>query len=341
MISCNWGGVRMEVFTGLKWLRDDPALERMVKEWDEKLSSLDIEEHNKRIDAANESYRRIYENIDYDEVEQVRELGVRALVGGPAGALPFPDGPNTPTGLGSLYDSMYSRIIPYGIKGIVWYQGESNSKYGYLEKYLAYMRCMRDSFENPELDIYAIELASFAWFWSPNATLEDGRFVSGDNWAYRRELQQRATEIAPHNHLVTTMELGDLYDIHPLQKKPLAHRAVLKILKHTYGFDIYADQPVFKRATFEGENAILEFENAEGLRIGWGGNEGLKMYVADESHVLKRAKVRVEGNKLILHSDEVKKPVLVRYAFDDYYCGKHVYNKAGLPLAPFRTDDID
>ncbi len=345
MISCNWGGVRMESFTGRKWIESDPSLAHIVKEWDEKVARLDIDEHNKKLKAADESFKHIYDTVGDGEIERVRELGVRPLAGGPDGRMllpPFPEGPNTPNALSCLYDSMYARIIPYGIKGIVWYQGESNSRYEYLEKYLAYMRCMRDSFENPDLPIYAIELATFAFLWDyEGEQAADGRFVTGENWAFRREQQQMATEIAPNNYLVTSMELGDLYDIHPLQKKLLSHRAVMKILKHSYGFDIYADQPVFRKATFEGEKVILEFDNADGLRIGWGGNESLKMYVSDESRCLKRAKVKLDGNKLILHSDEVKKPILARYAFDDYYCGKHVYNKAGLPLSPFRTDNFD
>lgn len=341
MISCNWGGVRMESFTGRKWLEEDPALSHIVAEWDEAVSKLDLEEHEKTLQRIDVEFKNIYDRIDRDEVEQVREKGVRPLIGGPVGLPWFPMGPHTPNALGCLYESMYSRIIPYAIKGIVWYQGESNSRYGYLERYLAYMRCMRDSFENPDLAFYAVELASFSDYWGSTFQSTDDRFVTGENWAFKREQQQRATEIAPNNYLVTSMELGDLYDIHPIQKKELSRRAALKMLKYSYGFDLDADQPVFRNAIFEGNKVTLEFDNAEGGLFCPAGLEVVKMYVSDKAHSLKRARISIDGERLVLCCPELDKIELVRYGFDDYYSGRYIYNKAGLPIAPFRTDDLD
>ena len=162
------------------------------------------------------------------------------------------------------------------------------------------------------------------------------RYVSGNNWAFTREQQQRATEIAPNNYLVTSMGLGDPIDVHPAAKKPLSRRIARKVLKYSYGFDILADQPIFKRATFNGESVTIELENSDGLYAC--DLNSVNMYLADESRVLKKAKIRIDNDRLILKSAEIKNPCIVRYAFDNCYCGALIFNKSGLPLAPFRTD---
>ena len=238
--------------------------------------------------------------------------------------------------MGILYDSMYSRIIPYGIKGILWYQGESNAPEGYLEKYRLYMKCMRESFENSELSFYAVELASYATGQHENGNIISDRYVDGGgNWAYKREMQQMATEAEPNNYLVTTMGIGDAYDIHPTNKKVLSERMSKKILKHSYGFGIKADQPVFKRATLKGDTVTVELENSEGL---FSQNlSAVNIYLTDESHVMKKASVRIKDDTLILSCPEIPTPSEVRYAFDNYYGGGLIYNSAYLPLAPFRA----
>ncbi len=338
VISCNWGGRIIETFIGKEWIAREPCLKEyyeeqmaLTKNWGEK-------EYQVHYEKVAESLQRRYAMVNFNEMQALKEKGVRATAGFPGGKYPsIPGGPYHPSYMGCLYDAMYARILPYGIKGIMWYQGESNASEKYLEKYLLYMRCMRESFENPNLGFYAVELASHNAERSPDGKFASDRFVEGENWAFKREQQQRATEIAPNNYLITSMELGDLYDIHPIQKKELAHRVALKILKHSYGADIYADQPIFKKATFENCKVILEFDHAEGLYCP-GSLEMVHMYVADERHILKKAKIQIEDDMLVLTCDEIDNPTIVRYAFDNYYIGNHIYNKAGLPIAPFRTD---
>ena len=338
VISCNWGGRVIETYIGKEWIAKEPCLQEYYqsqKALTEGWSEADYEAHRL---AVEESLQKRYEMVDFDELQAWREKGLRATTGFPGGAFPvIPEGPYHPNAMGCLYDSMYARILPYGIKGIMWYQGESNAAALYKEKYLLYMRCMKESFRNPELVFYAVELAGHNAQWSPDGHYLSGRFAEAGNWAFKREQQQLATQAAPDNYLITSMEQEDLNDIHPIRKKELGHRMAIKILKHSYGFDICADQPVFRAATFEGNKAILEFDHAEGL-YAIGGTGGVFMYIADESQVLKKATIEIQGEKLILTSEEVEHPCLVRYAFDNYYLGRHIYNKGGLPMAPFRTD---
>lgn len=136
---------------------------------------------------------------------------------------------------------------------------------------------------------------------------------------------------------MTSMDYGELFDIHPVEKEQLAKRAAKKALKHTYGYDIYADQPVYKSVCFEGSKAYITLESGEGLYCC--DPKFVYIYVAGADKQLKKADVEIIGDNLLcVHSEEVDEPVLVRYAFDNYYEGLHIYNKAGLPLAPFRTD---
>lgn len=338
IISCNWGGTPIETYIKREYFENCVALRPKLEEYQKMLSELEPDDYKIRFNKSLEEWEEYY-NLIGNEYEIIKEKGVRACTGEPTDK-PFPQiasGPFNQSMPGALYDSMFLRIIPYGVKGFLWYQGEANgSDKDYLEKYLVFMKCMRDSFQNSDMPFYAVELASFSSFIDGVYQNSDDRFVTENNWAFLREQQQKATVVDVNNYLVTSMELGDLYDIHPIQKKELSKRLVNKILKHTYDFDLYADHPVFKEAKFKDGKVYISFYNADGLYCKW--LDGVKMYVADESHMLKRANVEIKDDMIILSCIEVEKPILARYGFDFYYSGCHIYNKAGLPIAPFRTD---
>ena len=341
VISCNWGGTPIETYIKREYFESSDCLKTELEKYQDMLAELDwdaYEEDYRRSASALEEYCK---SIDYDEVEEVREKGVRACTGEPKGTVPeLPEGPYMSKAAGCLYDAMISRIAPYSAQGVLWYQGESNHCDGYMDKYLVFMQCMRDTFENQDLHFCAAELAGYGYCNDPGSPRQsaDNRFISENNIALTREQQQRATEVGKNNYLATCMELGDFCDIHPIQKKLLAHRMTLKVLKYVYGFDIYADHPTFQSAEFKDGKVFIKFHHGEGLysRKLW----AVKMYVADESHELKRAQLQIEDDMLIVSCPVVPDPKVVHYAFDSYYLGCHIYNKAGLPLAPFRTEGI-
>ena len=231
---------------------------------------------------------------------------------------------------------MFETIVPYGVKGLLWYQGESNGvELDYTEKYLVFLKALRERF-GCDIDAYAVELAPWMGDIAEYMKQPLDRFVTEGNWAFLREQQQRATEIGERNYLATTMELGDTYDIHPHNKRDVAYRLALKAMKYTYGMDIKADQPIYDSVEFKEGKAYITLKHSEGL---FGEADGVNMFIAGEDKVLHRAKVEiVSDNRLCVYSEQVSEPVLVRYAFDMHYFGKHLYNDAGLPMAPFRTD---
>lgn len=337
VISCNWGGVPIETYISRDYFSQLDCLKPQLEEYNAMLRGLNWDLYKAAYRKGIREWDDYYHAIDYDVVDEVREKGVRACIGMPLEPTPcMPDGPYVPQMPGCLYDSMIARIAPFGVKGMMWYQGESNQSLNYLDKYLLFMRCMCDTFKNPDMVFYAVELASFSYFGGEDEQTTDNRFVVSSNLAFTREQQQRATEVASNNYLITSMELGDLYDIHPVQKRELAHRMVLKMFKYTYGLNVYADHPTYRSAEFKNGKVYIHLNHSDGLYCRY--LSGVKMYVADESHQLKRAKIEIKNDMLILSCNEVKTPILARYGFDYYYSGCHIYNKAGLPLAPFRTD---
>lgn len=344
IISCNWGGSMIEAHIKRDYFYESEPLRNIIEEYDNiKADAAEsLKEWKTYISKLNKAIKKSFS--EFDTLELVKKIGVRATIdrnlSKPIEVQHITEGPYKWQNPGLLFDAMYARIIPFGVKGMMWYQGESNCWKDYLEKYLTFIKCMRTEFQNRDMPIYAIELASYNnWDVEEECQPHDHRFVTEKincNWAFNRELQQKATEVDKNSYLVTSMELGDIYDIHPIYKKELAERLSKKILKHTYGYNIDADQPVLRRAIFEKSKVILELDNADGLYCR--NLSRVKMFVADNSYELKRAEVEIDGTRLILRCRDVEKPILVRYGFDFYYDGLHIYNRAGLPLAPFRTD---
>lgn len=335
VISCNWGGRAIEPFIAKEYFESVPSLQSFMENYNQEKADIDYDEYLRAHSEALEKRKQTYDSIDYDEIEEVRIKGIRATTSGPY-IHPLPKGPYNESSPSVLYESMFRRIMPFGARGMLWYQGESNGYYGYAEKYAAFMDSMRKGFENQDMKFYAVELASFGSIWSCDRQTTDDRFVEGENWAFLREQQQKATEQYANNYLVTTMELGDYLNIHPFNKRDVAHRLVLKLLKYSYGYEISADQPIYRSVEFSENRAVITLDNAQGLFITYPGE--VKMYMSDDSHKLYRAQVEIRDDKIYLYSPEVKNPSIVRYAFDSYYIGAHIYNNAGLPLAPFRSD---
>ena len=338
VISCNYGGTMIEPWIARTYLENDPELRYTVDSYDEKAGVTDTDAYFTRYKQVTDMCNLLCDNDRTDYIEKTRRMGIRATVlfQGREEFPPLPDGPYNPRCPGCLYDAMTARIVPYGIRGVMWYQGEANAPEHYAKKYLAYMQCMKDSFRNPDLKFYAMELASFGYTWQNNTTVVTDGTSKEPNFAHTREQQYLATRLVPNNYTVTTMELGDPNNIHSFHKSQMAHRLAQKILKHSYGFDVPADQPVAVGAEFKDGKAYITVKNGEGLYSNY--PTAVDIFIGDESGVMKKADLEIHDGLLILSSPQIQKPAFARYAFDRSYLGRHIYNAVGLPLAPFRTD---
>lgn len=343
VISCNYGGTMIEPWIQRGYFDRDPALREITEAYDQSVAQLDMQDYIARYRDTISQRNNLCDTDPVDYVEKTRQMGIRATVLFPDRQefQELPMGPYHFRTPGCLFDSMTARIAPYGMRGVMWYQGEANGGNDkacqkYLEKYLAYMQCMKDAFQNQELKFYAMELASFGYSWKNNTTICTDQSPHQPSYPFIREQQYQATRVAPNNYVVTTMELGDANNVHSFHKAQIAHRLALKILKYSYGFDVPADQPVAVSAEFRDGKAYITIENGEGLFANY--PTAVDIFVADESRELKKADLEIQDNLLILSNPEVPQPILARYAFDRSYIGRHIHNGAGLPLAPFRTD---
>lgn len=336
LIECHWGARRVEPFIDKKYFYDYDFLRPQIEEYNEMLASLDREAYEERI-AEHVKIREREVAKSLDALQVVKDRGVCAAVWVPDQYVCIPELPLGPYSLdapGTLFDSMVSKVVPYGMQGVLWYQGESNNTKDYAKKFLVFMKCMRESFENGELSFYAVELAPFEF-----NGIDDEFVTEPNNWAFRREQQMLVTKVDKRSHLATTQHIGDEYDIHPMRKIELGHRMALKMLKHSYGFDIIGDQPVYKSAEFGEHRATITLDNAQGLysRYMW----AVKMYVADSEGNMERADVEITDDGRIILTCKMKNPACVRFAFHSHYNGRAPFNVAGLPLSPFRTDGYD
>ena len=240
------------------------------------------------------------------------------------------------------YFAMMAPITRFPIKGVIWYQGCSNGRDRtiYYHKMHALVKGWRKAW-GIDFPFYFVQLASFT-----KAT-NDPR--GGNGYAFLREAQRKAMDI-PKSGMACAIDIGMQNDIHPRNKIDVGERLALWALRDEYGKkDIVVSGPLFKAVKFENGKAIVSFDYAKGLMTAK--KDGISKPVATPGEKPKHfaicgadkkwvwADAVIEGETVVLSSPEVKEPVAVRYAFRAYPDGVNMYNEAGLPMVPFRTDD--
>ncbi len=230
-----------------------------------------------------------------------------------------------------LYNAMLAPLLNYRVKGILWYQGESNA--GKPEEYRsllpALIRDWRKNLGQGDLPFLVVQLPNFM-------EARDTPYESG--WALFREAQTEALKL-PATGMAVTYDIGEWNDIHPLNKKDVGVRLALVARKVAYGdSEVVASGPTFRSMVVRGRKAIISFDNTgSGLTVRNGRRPG-HFAIAGEDMQFAWAKARIRGNRVIVRTREIKKPVAVRYAWADNPVGANLYNREGLPAAPFRTD---
>jgi sialate O-acetylesterase len=234
-----------------------------------------------------------------------------------------------PTG---LFNGMLAPVTNYTIKGVVWYQGESNTlrAYEHFEIFKALIKDWRANWHQGDFPFLYVQL--------PNFTEENFETTKYD-WAVFRESQAKALNI-PNTGMAVTVDVGEFNDIHPVKKKPVGDRLALAAQKVAYGDNKVVYQgPVYKSVEFKGNQAILSFANVSGGLVATGGDLKYFEICGIDNHFVQ-AKAKITGDKIVVSSDLVSKPVAVRYAWSNNPDGANLYNKEGLPATPFRTSDL-
>ncbi|MCE9606566.1 MAG: sialate O-acetylesterase [Planctomycetia bacterium] len=257
-----------------------------------------------------------------------------------------------------LYNGMIAPLLPYAIRGVIWYQGEAdtNKPQDYEALFSALIRGWRRDWKQGEFPFLFVQIAPF------------GKIVVGpasSQWAALREAQLKTSHTVERTGMAVVTDWGHETDIHIKQKKPVGHRLALLARALVYGEKLVFSGPTFTALNVKGNEAVLGFEHVgAGLvakrmiledvstdpRTGPGGAlhvaedasdapvqvQGFTVAGANRKFVAAHAEIR--GDTVVVTSSEVAEPVAVRYGWADYPTG-NLFNRDGLPASPFRTDD--
>ncbi len=240
--------------------------------------------------------------------------------------LPFVFDYDSPT---VLFNGMIAPIIPYHIRGVIWYQGESNSgapsdynNYKYLFPLL--IKNWRADWMEGNFPFYWVQIAPFNY--GPTAK------------SYVVRAAQLKTLSVPNTGMAVTLDIGTVNNIHPPDKQDVGHRLALWALDKTYGERLVYSGPLYRSMSVKGNKAIVSFKYVDGGLVYKPLNGSSNFIIAGKDSNFFEAEVKVVGKTLVVYSQNVRHPVAVRYAWGNTEEAT-LFNKAGLPASTFRTDD--
>jgi sialate O-acetylesterase len=233
-----------------------------------------------------------------------------------------------------LYNGMIHALVPYGIKGAIWYQGEGNA--GRAKKYQRVFPDMikdwRNHWNQGEFPFLFVQLANF---------MKVDSVPAESSWAELREAQSKTLSL-PNTGMAVTTDVGDALDIHPKDKQTVGKRLALAALKVAYKQDLIFTGPVYRQMTIVGNKITLTFdETGNGLKAmdKYGYLKGFT--VAGANHQFQWAKAKITGvNTIEVECPDIERPVAVRYAWGNNPDDANLYNSADLPASSFRTDQF-
>ena len=318
LINSSYGGSQAEAWTPVEYLLAHPDLRPTV-------------ERTKIWDAERPRVKAEYE-------EQLRQWRASAEKAKAEGARPKPS-PPVPDALreyriaSSIYNGMIAPLIPFTLRGVVWYQGESNEaraeQYGILLPTM--IKAWRERWGQGDFPFGIIQLPNFR---AVKAEPTD------EPWSHLREAQRRTVLSTPKTGLIVTIDIGEANDIHPRNKLDVGKRMARWALADVYGRKITRSGPMFRQAKVAGSKIILTFDDVgQGLRIR-NGDKLQEFAIASADRKWHWAEARIVGkDRVEVWSPAVPQPVAVRYAFNGNPKNPNLTNETGLPAAPFRTDD--
>ena len=261
-----------------------------------------------------------------------------------------------------LYNGMIAPLIPYAIKGAIWYQGESNAgrAHQYRSLFVDMVKNWRNDWAQGDFTFLQVQLAPFM-------PVKDE--PANSTWAELREAQIHATKVLPKVGAVSSLDYGDPKDIHPTWKRPVGNRLALAARGIAYGEKFTWSGPEYRSGKVKGDKVVLSFnftgdglfgagsrsdnvpspKTSDGVTLnynlakGWINSPLTGFAIAGEDRKFVWAKAEIEGDKVVVSSPLVPKPVAVRYGWADcpvvnLYCSPG-FQQAGLPASPFRTDN--
>src|SRR5262249_18086147 len=309
LIHTSWGGTPAEAWTSKAVLEAEPALKYLAE---------------RQMRALHEYPQMIEKHIA--NLTNYKEMVVKALAAGrepppaPPALAPYPArNPQAPT---TLYNGMIASVIPYAIRGAIWYQGESNAGRAYEYRTLlpAMIKNWRTDWKQKDFPFLIVQLAPFM-----RIEAEPGE----SQWAELREAQLLTTQTVPNTALAVITDVGHETDIHPKWKEPVGARLALAARAVAYGEKIVYSGPVYTGMKVEGDKVILSFKHVGGGLVAKGGPL-VGFTIAGPDHKFVKAVAEIQDDKVAVSSPNVKQPVAVRFGWANYPV-VNLWNKEGLP----------
>jgi sialate O-acetylesterase len=318
LINSSYGGSQAEAWTPDDYLlaSDDlrPTVER-TKIWDEERPRVRAE-----YDEALKKWRA--------EADTARAAGAR-----PSPSPAVPDALREYRIASSIYNGMIAPLIPFYIRGAIWYQGESNEaraqQYGLLLPTM--IRAWRERWGEGNFPFGIVQLPNYR---DPKPE------PANEAWSHLREAQRLTVLNTPNTGLIVTIDIGEAHDIHPKNKLDVGKRMARWALVDVYGRKLTKSGPMFREAKTSGSKMVLKFDQVgDGLRLRDGDKlDEFAIAGADRKWYWASAKI-LGKDRVEVWSNEVAQPLAVRYAFNNNPKHPNLTNETGLPAAPFRTDN--
>lgn len=337
-----YAGTPIEAWMPWEIQKDDPRARAHKAEYDKsgerQVSSLGFTEE-KALAAFGKELKAYNAKIDGGEtmLNKVKELKPPTIIKPAHWGHQYP---------GNVFNAMINPIRPYGIRGMIWYQGERNAKNvpqalhyrKQLPRMIEYYRSswheMSGGNTDRQFPCYFTQLPC----WNPPQT-EPVEGVEAP-WAVSREMMRLVSHECPNTGMAVSIDTGDAVQLHPKNKKPIGLRHAYLALKQTYGKDFVDYGPRFRSHTIKGERIVLEFDSTGGGLMPAGEGPLNAFAIAGADRKWHWAKAEIAGETVMVSSPEVKQPAAVRYAWAMNPSQRNLlYNKEGIPASPFRTDN--
>lgn len=318
LINSSVGGTTIESWTSMEAMQKEPQLQPLLKRWQQDVDLFEKPDNRAKNDASKKQWQ---------DAAKAALAAKKPAPRQPAYVGSDPLNPNRP---GNLFNGKIAPLIPFAMRGVIWYQGESNAGNGPL--YAIQLPLMIRDWRTR----WGAEMP-FAWVQLPNFQKRETDPMAPSTWARLREAQAKA-QATPHTGMTINLDIGDAANIHPTNKQQIGHRLALWARAKVYGEKIQWSGPQFESHAIQDGKVVVHFQHADGLKTADGSVAVKGFAIADETKHWQWAEARIEGKQIIVSHAGIQKPVAVRYAWANNP-DVNLINGSALPAAPFRTDD--
>ncbi|MDR3708110.1 MAG: sialate O-acetylesterase [Capsulimonadaceae bacterium] len=344
LIHVNWGGTSAEAWTSKEALQAVPELRHLVDEeaaYPDQYPKL-LADYNTKLDAYNTAKAKYQADAD-----AAKAAGTPFTAKAPTPPRRPPTYEHWPNGAAHLFNGMIAPLIPYGIRGAIWYQGENNGGRGYEYKTLfpTMIADWRARWGEGDFPFYFVQLAPFMGI--NKAPVAPG----ANTWADLREAQRLTLTALPNTGMAVITDLGASSDVHPRRKEPVGDRLALIARAQVYGENVEYSGPVLDSVKITDSKVEIQFTHAAGLKsidVHDADDDGPVVATADKLVGFEvagsdgnyfAADATIDGNSVVVSSASVSAPVAVRYGWANYPVA-NLANAAGLPASPFKFDNF-